>query len=81
MPIPMFRHGLSVPEVTTPPPSIGLPWRAMPGPVRAKGTSCSSVPCARASAIFSAPMKPVSSLQHQPRPASIGLRSSDRSLP
>ena len=32
-------------------------------------------------ATASAPMKPVSSLQHQPRPASIGPRSSESSLP
>ena len=44
----MLRHGLSVPHVTSPPPAIGLPWRAMPGPVRAKGTSCSAVPFSRA---------------------------------
>ena len=36
---------------------------------------------ALAAAIASAPMNPVSSRQHQPRPASIGLRSSERSLP
>ena len=81
MPIPMLRQGLSVPDVTSPPPAIGLPWRAMPGPVRTKGTSCSAVPFSRAAAILSAPMKSVASLQHQPRPASIGLRSSERSLP
>ena len=33
------------------------------------------MPSARARATASEPMKPVSSLQHQPRPASIGLRS------
>ena len=82
MPIPYPRTGESVPDVTTPPPSTGLPWRAMPGPVIANGTSFSArAVLARACAIGSAPMKPVSSLQHQPRPASIGLRSSVRSLP
>ena len=34
-----------------------------------------------AAATASEPMKPVSSLQHQPSPASIGLRSLVRSLP
>ena len=46
----------------------------MPCPSIANGTSFSAVPSRRAAAIGSEPMKPVSSLQHQPRPASIGLR-------
>ena len=79
--MPTPRLGESVPRVTSPPPTTGLPWRAMPGPVIAKGTSRSAVPSLRAARTASAPMKPVSSLQHQPSPASIGPRSSDRSLP
>ena len=79
MPIP--RHGDIVPEVTSPPPTTGLPWRAMPGPVMANGTSFSRGPASRVARTASDPMKPVSSLQHQPRPASIGPRSSIRSLP
>ena len=54
---------------------VALPRRC-PGPVRAKGTSFSAGPASRAARTASAPMKPVSSLQHQPRPASIGSRSS-----
>ena len=38
-------------------------------------------PASRTARTASAPMKPVSSLQHHPRPASIGPRSSIRSLP
>ena len=44
MPIPIPRLGDSVPEVTSPPPATGLPWRAMPGPVITNGTSFSAVP-------------------------------------
>ncbi len=81
MPIPSFRDGLSVPEVTSPPPWMALPWRAMPPPVITNGTSSSDGPFCRAILIASAPMKPVSSFTHQPRPASIGPRVSIRSLP
>ena len=79
--MPTSRHGDSVPLVTSPPPTTGLPWRAMPAPVSVKGTSFSRGPASRTARTASAPMKPVSSLQHQPRPASIGPRSSIRSLP
>ena len=81
MPIPYPRLGDIVPEVTSPPPITGLPWRAMPRPVIANGASFSAGPASRAARTASDPMKPVSSLQHQPRPASIGPRSSIRSLP
>ena len=67
--------------MTTPSPAsvrIALPWRGIPGPVNANGTSRSRGSTSRSA---SEPMKPVSSLQHQPSPASIGLRSSERSLP
>jgi len=68
-----------VPLVTAPtcssPRITGLPWRGIPCPSILKATSFSAVPSARARAIASEPMNPVSSLQHQPRPASIGLRS------
>ena len=75
-----------MPLVTTPAsraarPSTALPCRGIPRSVSANGASFSAVPAARASATASAPMKPVSSLQHQPSPASIGLRSVERSLP
>jgi hypothetical protein len=70
-----------VPLVTAPPPTTGLPWRAMPGPVIVNGTSFSRGPFSRVARTASEPMKPVSSLQHQPSPASIGPRSSMRSLP
>jgi len=79
--MPISRHGDIVPLVTTPSPcsvTIGLSWRGMPGPVKANGTIV-SVGLKPVSA--SEPMNPVSSLQTQPRPASIGLRSSLRSLP
>ena len=39
-----------MPEVTTPPPTTGLPWRAIPWPVTANGTSRSAVPSARSRA-------------------------------
>ena len=45
--MPCSRLGESVPEVTSPPPSTGLPWRAMPGPVRTNGTSFSCGPASR----------------------------------
>ena len=48
MPIPTSRHGDIVPLVTTPPPTTGLPWRAIPGPVSLKGTSFSAGPASRA---------------------------------
>ena len=75
-----------MPLVTTPAgspaaSSTGLPCRGIPLPVSANGASLSAVPAARAAATASAPMNPVSSLQHQPSPASIGLRSVERSLP
>ena len=63
-----------MPEVTSPPPTTGLPWRAIPGPVIANGASFSAGPASRTARTASEPMKPVSSLQHQPRPASIGPR-------
>ena len=79
--MPTPRLGDIVPLVTTPPPAISLPWRAMPGPVITNATSFSAVPSARASRTASAPTKPVSSLHAQPSPASIGLRVSSMSLP
>jgi hypothetical protein len=79
--MPVCRHGESVPLVTTPPPVIGFPCRAIPGPSMVKATSFSDGPSARTLATASEPMKPVSSLQHQPRPASIGPRSTLRSFP
>ena len=79
--MPTPRLGDIVPLVTSPPPATGLPWRAMPGPVILKATSFCAGPSSRARRMTSEPMKPVSSLHAQPRPASIGLRSEDRSLP
>jgi hypothetical protein len=79
--MPTPRLGDIVPLVTSPPPRTGLPCRGIPGPSMTKGTSFSAGPAARAARTASEPMKPVSSLQAQPRPASIGPRSSIRSLP
>jgi hypothetical protein len=70
-----------VPLVTSPPPTTALPWRAIPPAGIVKGTSRSAGPAARAAATASLPTKQVSSLQHQPSPASIGPRDSIRSLP
>ena len=82
MPIAVARgSGDIVPEVTSPPPTTGLPWRAIPEPVSANGASFSAGPASRAARTASEPTKPVSSLQHQPRPASIGPRVVIRSLP
>ncbi len=76
---PTPRLGDSVPLVTSPPPTTGLPWRAMPGPVdRERRRASRRARLARVRATASEPMKPVSSLQHQPRPASIGPRSLDQ---
>ena len=47
----------------------------MPGPVSDERASFCAVRLARASATASAPMKPVSSLQHQPRPAGDRVRA------
>ncbi len=82
--MPRPRHGECVPLVTMPSPApvaTGLPWRAMPEPVTTNGASFSRGPASRAARTASEPMKPVSSLQHQPSPASIGPRSVVRSLP
>ena len=46
--MPEPRLGESVPAVTSPPPTTGLPWRAMPGPVITNGTSRSAGPSSRA---------------------------------
>jgi hypothetical protein len=46
-----------------------------------KATSLSLGPASRTARTASDPMKPVSSLQTQPSPASIGPRDSIRSLP
>ena len=42
MPIPTPSDGDSVPLVTAPPPPIGLPWRAIPGPSISKAISFSA---------------------------------------
>ncbi len=58
MPIPWSRQGDSVPLVTMPSPlsvCTGLPWRGMPGPVKANGTSFWAV--VPGSGSLSAPMK------------------------
>ena len=70
IPIPTSRQGESEPLVTTPSPCsvrTGLSCRGMPGPVNANGASVSSGSRPRSA---SAPMKPVSSLQHHASPAS-----------
>ena len=85
MPTPCSRDGEKVPLVTrpagSPSASTALPWRGMPRSVSTNGANFSGVPSARARATASEPMNPVSSTQHQPSPASIGLRSVERSLP
>ena len=45
--MPTPRQGDSVPLVTSPPPTTGLPWRGIPGPVIANGTSFSAGPASR----------------------------------
>ena len=74
-----------MPLVTTPtsspPARIPFPGRGMPAPSIVNGANLCAGPAARSAAIGSDPMKPVASTQHQPSPASIGLRSGVRSLP
>ena len=48
IPMPRSRHGENVPLVTSPPPTTGLPWRAIPCPSITNGTSFSAGPAARA---------------------------------
>jgi len=79
--MPISSDGESVPLVTSPPPSTALPCLAMPGPSIVKAINFSAGPALRTAATAPLPMKPVSSLQHHPSPASIGPRFLDRSLP
>ena len=83
--MPTSMQGERVPLVTTPtgssPPSTVHPARGMPGPVKTNGASFSSVPRSACSRRRSAPMKSLSSAHAHPRPASIGVRSVERSLP
>jgi hypothetical protein len=85
IPIPIPSDGDIVPLVTSPtrsPPwRTGLPGLGIPRSVSTNGASFSAGPSARTLAIASEPMNPVSSLQHHPSPASIGVRSVVRSLP
>ncbi len=69
-----------MPLVTTPPPAIWLPERAVPPAGILKATSLSLGPAARTRATASPPMKPVASLQHQLRPEVTGSRSSPSSV-
>ena len=63
--------GESVPLVTSPPPTIALPWRAIAGPVEREGDELLGRAGARARrATASAPMKPVCLLA---APAEAGL--------
>ena len=64
-----------------PPPITALPGRGTPRSSSRNGASSSLGPAARVAATASAPMKPPSRRQHHPRPASIGPRSVESSLP
>src|SRR4029078_12150777 len=62
MPMRTSRHGDSVPLVTTPPPSIALPGRGMPRPVRRNGrrrAAGRASPPAPAGAAPGAPLAPL----------------------
>jgi hypothetical protein len=61
IPIPRSSDGENVPLVTTPPPITGFPARAIPSPSMTNGTSFCAGGFARAAAMASDPMKPVSS--------------------
>ena len=80
--MPTPRQGESVPLVTIAAADDGVALAGDPGAVdRERDEPLGRAGPSRTARTASAPMKPVSSLQHHPSPASIGPRSTERSLP
>ena len=81
MPIPTSSIGECVPDVTSPPPSIGMPWRGIARSSMTNGTSLRVVPSSLIRRSISTPVNSVSSAHAQPRPAEIASVSGEMSLP
>ena len=82
MPMPWSSIGECVPDVTSPPPSIGIPCRGTARSSMTNGTSLRVGPLLLdPPECVSAPVKPVSSAHAQPSPAEIASVSGVMSLP
>ena len=81
MPIPTSSIGECVPDVTSPPPSIGMPWRGIAFSSMTKATSRRSGPSSLTRRRTSTPSNSLSSAHAQPRPAEIASVSGPMSLP
>ena len=81
MPIPMSSIGEWEPDVTSPPPSIGMPWRGIAVSSITNATSLRSGPSAFTRRSVSTPVNSLSSAQTQPSPAEIASVSGPMSLP
>ncbi len=81
MPMPTSSIGECVPEVTSPPPSIGIPWRGIAFSSITNATSRRAGPSSLMRRSSSAPVKSLSSAHTQPSPAEIASVSCVMSLP
>ena len=81
MPMPRSSIGECVPDVTSPPPSIGIPCRGTAFSSMTNGTSLRAGPSSLIRRSAWTPVKSVSSAHAQPSPAEIASVSSVMSLP
>ncbi len=81
MPMPTSSIGECVPDVTSPPPSIGMPWRGIAFSSITNATRRRSGPASLIARRRSAPVKSLSSAHTQPSPAERASVSCVMSLP
>ena len=81
MPMPLSSIGECVPDVTSPPPAIGIPWRGIAFSSITKATSLRSGPASLIRRSSSTPVNSFASAHVQPRPAEIASVSGVMSFP